>query len=124
MREIPGYEGRYLINKNGEIRSRKRRGIVMKQYKGKHGYMVIKLRKDDKSKLYKIATLVALTYLGERPEGMEVCHNNGISTDDRLVNLRYDTPRGNAMDRWKHGTMIYGKHHYRYKDGKYSKYKE
>ena len=78
----------------------------MKQYKGSHGYMQIKLYKNGVSKLYKIANLIALTYLGKCPIGMEVCHNNGIYTDDRLVNLRYDTRSGNAQDRWKHGTML------------------
>jgi hypothetical protein len=39
---------------------------------------------------------------------MQVAHNNGIKTDNRLHNLRYDTAKGNAADRIKHGTQVRG----------------
>jgi DNA-binding XRE family transcriptional regulator len=36
---------------------------------------------------------------------MEACHNNGVKTDNRLTNLRWDTPSSNQLDRQKHGTF-------------------
>jgi hypothetical protein len=35
---------------------------------------------------------------------MEGCHWNGNPADNRLTNLRWDTPAGNAADRERHGT--------------------
>lgn len=43
-------------------------------------------------------------FVGPCPEGMEVCHNNGDCTDNRLENLRYDTKSANMLDRVRHGT--------------------
>lgn len=39
---------------------------------------------------------------------MEGCHNNGKPADNRLSNLRYDTPKGNNADKLRHGTHIFG----------------
>lgn len=47
--------------------------------------------------------LVAEAFLGPRPEGMEVCHNNGQAHDNRAVNLRYDTHSNNQRDQVTHG---------------------
>lgn len=46
-----------------------------------------------------------LTFVGEPAPGLEVCHNNGIRTDNRLCNLRYDTRSANSHDRQAHGTV-------------------
>ena len=35
---------------------------------------------------------------------MQGCHNNGDPCDNRLDNLRWDTPKNNQDDRIKHGT--------------------
>lgn len=45
-----------------------------------------------------IASLVLLSFVGKRPDGLQVCHRNNIKTDNRLENLRYDSPQGNARD--------------------------
>lgn len=55
--------------------------------------------------------LVMAAFVGPCPDGMEVCHNNGNSTDNRLDNLRYDTHLNNLADRELHGTMIRGDRH-------------
>jgi len=51
----------------------------------------------------KISVLVALAFLGPRPKGMQVCHNDGNSHNDELTNIRYDTPQNNARDTVIHG---------------------
>jgi hypothetical protein len=52
--------------------------------------------------------VVAETWLGPRPKGLVICHNNDNKLDARVVNLRYDTPEENAKDRARnrrHRTM-------------------
>src|SRR6478736_4483625 len=52
--------------------------------------------------------IVAKTWIGNRPEGMQICHNNGNKLDNSVSNLRYDTCRNNCLDKVKHGTQLYG----------------
>ena len=49
--------------------------------------------------------LVMLAFVGPCPDGMEVCHKDGVSTNSLLSNLRYDTHVGNYVDAIRHGTM-------------------
>jgi hypothetical protein len=39
---------------------------------------------------------------------MEACHNNGVRTDCRLSNLRWDYPEANEADKLRHGTHQWG----------------
>lgn len=48
------------------------------------------------------------SFVGPRPEGFDICHNNGVRTDARLENLRYDTRKNNHKDKMIHGTALYG----------------
>ena len=50
----------------------------------------------------KIHNLVMQVFVGPCPPGMEVCHNNGDPTDNRLANLRYDTHEANMADASRH----------------------
>ena len=42
--------------------------------------------------------LIMKTFVGEKPEGMEVLHKNGNPKDNRLENLRYGTRTENILD--------------------------
>jgi hypothetical protein len=64
-----------------------------------------------KYKNYSVHHLVLETFVGPRPAGMHACHNNGIPHDNRLENLRYDTPAGNSADQKRHGTAAMGSRH-------------
>lgn len=48
--------------------------------------------------------LVMFAFIGPRPDGMECCHWDGDPTNNRVDNLRWDTPKGNAADKIRHGT--------------------
>lgn len=71
-------------------------------------YYGVHMRRDGKTLRVAVHSLVAETFFGPRPEGMQVCHNNGNGLDNRVDNLRYDTPTANQADKLKHGTHQYG----------------
>jgi hypothetical protein len=50
-----------------------------------------------------VHTLVMLAFVGPRPAGADVAHNNGDAGDNRLANLRYATRTSNNQDIFYHG---------------------
>lgn len=73
------------------------------------GYLKVALKDNSGSLKHACVHYVVISaFCGERPAGMQVCHNNGVRTDNRIENLRYDTCSGNHADREAHGTMLRG----------------
>jgi hypothetical protein len=117
-RPAPDYEG-YRVGNDGSVWTcLKQRGnkpsIIsdtwrpLKCWLRPDGYRAVALCHCGRRRDWKVASLVLTVFIGPRPKGMHCCHNNGISTDDRLVNLRWDTPKGNIADTKKHGTCLFG----------------
>lgn len=118
-RDIPGYEGYYQASTLGRIRSVDRiltkpspgggemsypmRGRVLRQTRCGSGYLKVNLSRDGEKANAMVHTLVALTFIGSRPPGMEVCHGPGGMDDCSLANLRYDTHGENELDKRRHG---------------------
>jgi hypothetical protein len=50
------------------------------------------------------AVLVCTAFHGPRPIGMQVCHGDGVRTNDSAINLRWGTPSENVRDAFRHGT--------------------
>ena len=116
---VPDYDGSYEVSNLGRIRSLERRVSSWyrnTQVKGREqstclsagGYLRVWLWKEGKQKAFTVHKLVALAFLGTRPNGLEVCHNDGLCSNNALHNLRYDTPKSNCADREKHGTVARG----------------
>lgn len=106
---IPGWEN-YGISKAGVVARIKggvrgaSPGLVLSQHKHKtRGYLTVRLYDKSRQKTFDVHRLMAMTFFGEVPKGMHVCHNNGIKTDCRLLNLRIDTAASNAHDKILHG---------------------
>lgn len=101
---IKGYT-KYAIDRNGEILS-SYSGEWKPIYKKlrKDGYYDVNLDEGGIRKTLGISRLVANQFIGERPQGMQVAHNDGVRTNNRLSNLRYATPKENTGDKFKHGT--------------------
>lgn len=59
-------------------------------------------------KIWSCHRLVLETFVGPCPDGMEACHNNGVRSDSRLANLRWDTRANNKADELVHGTRASG----------------
>lgn len=75
---------------------------------GKRRTHVITITQDGEPKLYYAHRLILLAFVGPCPDGMECCHNDGNPENNRLDNLRWDTPKGNMADRTKHGRTLTG----------------
>ncbi len=65
------------------------------------GYIRVKLNTNKKIFLHR---LILLAFVGPCPKGCIGCHSNGNKLDNRPENLRWDTPRSNAIDMVRHGT--------------------
>lgn len=115
---IPGYEGRYEVSDQGRVRSVDRvvvqkskrgseykktcRGRVLRPGKmNEFNHVSVVLGRKGGSKC--VHALVLLAFVGPRPAGMDVCHNNGVGDDNRLSNLRYASRADNNRDMVKHG---------------------
>ncbi len=117
-RPVPGWEECYEISSRGRVRSIPRfvqgrwgplwvpGGILKPQGWGRRReYLAVGLRRGGaKIKKMAIHQLVLIAFVGPRPPGYVACHNNGIHTDNRLENLRWDTESSNVIDSVKHGT--------------------
>jgi NUMOD4 motif/HNH endonuclease len=133
-RPVHGFEGLYEVSDAGDVRSLDRLtrcfdprwkkwrvykidGKLLKQhyaskgYREKKGYLFVSLYKDAKRSNKYIHHLVAEAFIGKRPDGMEVAHNNGVRNINCLSNLRYDTSAGNNADKLNHGTVLRGERH-------------
>lgn len=118
---IPEWEN-YGISKDGDVCRLTggvrgaRRGLVLSQHvHKKRGYRTVRLYDRERHGTFDVHRLMAATFLGGVPDGMHVCHNNGVKVDCRLSNLRIDTVSSNCMDKLTHGTDNRGARHYKNK---------
>lgn len=113
--DIPGYEGRYRVSDQGQVlalarerlirgRLQPRKECLLQGTIKKWGHRRVQLYFNGKRREFFVHRLVMLAFVGPVPEGMEVCHNNGDPTDNRLTNLRYGTRSDNERDKVRHGT--------------------
>lgn len=115
-KSIKGYED-YEVSNTGLVRSLDRTltrsdgqerfyaGQMLKlQYDSRSGRPMVRLysRELKKAKTLKVHRLVALTFLGDRPEGMDIRHLDGVVTNNNVENLCYGTKSSNQIDIMKH----------------------
>lgn len=77
----------------------------------KIGYFSVMLRNNGVGKRKYIHSLVLEAFVGPRPEGMQVCHEDGNRQNNALSNLRWGTPTDNADDMRRHGRFAIGAKH-------------
>ena len=97
-RDLYGYEGKFIINKNGEIRNSDtyRKKVIRKD---RLGYLCCTF--DGKTRLHH--RLLALTFIhNPDPENFkEINHKNGIKDDNRLENLEWTSRSLNMIHYFK-----------------------
>jgi len=99
--DIPGYEGLYAINRNGDIWSYYS-GKILKQWLTL-GYPYITLCKETKKRKRRVARLVALTFIPNPKNKPEVNHKNGIKKDNYIDNLEWVTGSENKKHAYRTG---------------------
>lgn len=116
---VVGHEGKYEVSDQGRVRSLDRwiecetgtprarrwfhKGRILKaRPSGTSPYLRVSLGFRSPSR--SVHSLVAEAFIGARPEGLQICHNNGDHLDNRAENLRYDTQSANQRDSILHGT--------------------
>lgn len=114
-RAVPGFPG-YRVGDDGTVWSCLRRvglGIGggcrivlgerwrrLKARTAPDGYPYVQLRRRNYRKIHR---LVLEAFVGPAPAGHIACHADGSKRNNRLTNLRWDTPSANDRDRERHG---------------------
>ncbi len=124
---IAGFENLYEVSNLGRVRSLGREisqgnrwggritywraGVDLQLSVATNGYYQVTLCKRGEPHQKMVHSLVAEAFLGPRPEGMLVLHDDGVRTNPALSNLYYGTYQDNADDAGRHGTRVLGERH-------------
>ena len=105
-RDVVGREGEYEVSSFGHVRSHYRGGRVLKaRLNGKRehsgDYYCVDLGRLERRYVHH---LVAEAFIGPRPDGLLVCHENGDRHSNRASNLYYGTHAENHADARRHNT--------------------
>lgn len=97
----------YLVSNQGRVYSIPRPstpGGMKPQYLDPRGYRRVNLSLGGRVKSKLVHQLVAATFVGPRPSGLEVRHLDGNSLNNGVANLTYGTRAENMQDKLAHGT--------------------
>lgn len=105
--DVPGFPG-YKAARDGSAWSSRRGGWkrIKPVADADGGYLRVTLRRDGESVKMRVHRIVLIAFVGPCPGGMECCHDDGNVTNNRLDNLRWDTPKANEADKRRHGTYF------------------
>lgn len=123
-RPVVGYEGRYEVSSQGRVRSVGRevkfgdrfrvvKPRIVRQYISENGYLCVYVSREGEYKRgwdreVVVHKLVLEAFVGARPGGCWASHLDDVKTDNRLVNLVWDTPRGNIENAVRNGRRVRG----------------
>lgn len=102
--DIPGYEGKYKISRNGIVFNAVRHSVLKQQNYNGYCYVTLYSGKKNSGKLYRVHRLVALTYIPNPDNLPQVNHKDENKQNNSVENLewcsaRYNTNYGNAIEK-------------------------
>lgn len=114
-RNIPGYEGIYVVSDMGEIKrispgaGRAKAGSFLKSARNKKGYVYVCLCRLGTCKTKYVHVLVCEVFHGAKPSAKhQAAHRNDNKDDNRKDNLYWATPLQNHADRRRNGGILTG----------------
>lgn len=93
VHDYPTYE----VSTLGRVRNTETGRILRPRSNGR-GYLSVRLYRDKSGRNRTVHRLVMQAFAPTERTDVEICHNNGVKTDNRLSNLRWDTHSQNALD--------------------------
>ncbi len=100
---IDGYEGLYEVSDRGRVRSL--RYDVMSPSTVRGGYKRVILASKDgykaRHRSFMVHRLVAMMFIGDRPDGYQVNHRDGCPANNAVENLEYLTCKENHAHSWR-----------------------
>lgn len=110
---VVGAEGRYEVSNLGRVKSFIAPGGEKILKPGTHprtGHKLVLLSMSlGVKRMSYVHRLVLESFVGPCPVGMEACHLNDESSDNRLENLRWDTRSANRLDAVRNGIHPHAK---------------
>src|SRR5260370_19537414 len=120
---VVGFEGQYEVSDLGRVRSldrykthvqrdslgavitvrRKYKGRILRPGKQNSGHLHVNL---GRGHTVRVHTLVLEAFVSLAPDGLEGCHGDGVPSNNRLSNLRWDTHQANLAHQYRHGTKL------------------
>ena len=100
-KDIEGFPN-YEVSNMGNVRN-KSNGVYLKQFLDNVGYLQVNLCNNDGHKSVRVHTLVAEGFLGARPEGYDINHEDGNKTNNNVSNLSYCTRSANVLHAYANG---------------------
>ena len=114
FRHCPSWPG-YIAGTDGSVwtcypRNRNatsRKWVRLKEHKKYNGYITVNVRNPatGKVRIRTLAPMVCEAFHGPRPDGLDCCHNDSVTTNNAPDNLRWDTVQGNLEDARKLGRL-------------------
>lgn len=118
---VPGSDGVYEVSSLGRVRrsvggsNRTYPGRIVKSSDHRSGYKYVRINFGGKKHSCRIHTLVALAFLGPKPEGLQVNHKDGVKSNNSVTNLEYMTCSENIKHSYSIGIrqphLGYGEKH-------------
>lgn len=106
-----GWEDLYAVSDRGRVLSLRLQRILAHR-PSKKGYLCVVLSRDGHRVRRRIHVLMLEAFVGPRPPGHHGCHWDDDKTNNTLVNLRWDTPKGNGSDQSRNNTHCPSGHEY------------
>ena len=94
----------YFVYPNGEIYSLTFNKLI-KSHNDGNGYLIVKLRENNKSKNYKVHRIVAKVYLDNYKNLPQVNHIDGNKLNNHWTNLEWVSGSDNMKHAYKYGLM-------------------